>query len=100
MTARNTHARYGSVAMAFHWIIALLIITNIVLGLWFAEFLDRSDPMKFEVAQWHKSIGLPVLVLSVLRVIWRLMNPHPPSPWPTPLLRAASMASHYAFYFL
>ena len=100
MTARNTYLRYGSVAMTFHWVIAALIIANVVLGLWLGEILEPGDPMKFQVAQWHKSIGLTVLVLSVFRVVWRLMNPHPPPPWPTPLMRNLSLASHYAFYFL
>jgi len=100
MSVRNTSLRYGSVAMAFHWAIALLIITNVVLGLWLGEFMERGDPLKFSVAQWHKSIGLTVLVLSVLRVVWRLMNPHPAPPWTSPLMRNLSLASHYAFYFL
>ena len=100
MSVRNTTLRYGSVAMAFHWVIALLIIANVVLGLWLGEFMERGDPLKYSVAQWHKSIGLTVLVLSVLRVVWRLMNPHPPAPWTSPLMRGLSLASHYAFYFL
>ena len=100
MTARNTYLRYGSVAMAFHWVIALLIIANVVLGLWFAEFLERGDPMKFEVAQWHKSIGLTVLVLSVLRVLCRVTNPQPPKPKHEPKMRFLSRASHFVLYVL
>jgi len=100
MSVRNTYLRYGSVAMAFHWLIALFIIVNVCLGLWFAEILDKGDPMKFQMAQWHKSIGLTVLVLSVLRLAWRLINPHPPAPWTSPLMRALSMGSHYGFYLL
>lgn len=100
MAARNTLLRYGSVAIAFHWVIALLVVANVVLGLWFAEFMERGDPLKFTIVQWHKSIGLTVLVLSILRVVWRLMNPHPPVPWSTPLLRGLALASHYTLYFL
>jgi cytochrome b561 len=100
MTARNTLLRYGSVAMTFHWIIAALVIANICLGLWFDEFMGRGDPMKFMVVQLHKSIGLTVLVLSILRVVWRLMNPHPPVPWANPAMRGLAVASHYTLYFL
>jgi cytochrome b561 len=100
MTVRNTTLRYGSVAMTFHWIIAGLIVTNIVLGLWFGEFMGRGDPAKFMVVQFHKSIGLTVLVLSILRVIWRLMNPHPPIPWVHPALKTLALISHHTLYFL
>lgn len=99
MTARNTYARYGSVAMTLHWLMALLILANIGLGLWFAEFMGRGDPMKFTVVQWHKSIGLTVLVLSLVRVIWRVVNPHPPVPWKNPLMHALARTSHYILYF-
>lgn len=92
--------RYGTVAMIFHWVIAGLIIANICLGLYFDD-LPRSDPLKFQLIQLHKSIGLTVLVLSVLRLAWRLTHPVPPLP--TDLywgVRLAARASHYLFYFL
>jgi cytochrome b561 len=98
MSARNTYIRYGSVAMTLHWVMALLIIANIVLGLWFAEFMMRGDPLKYTVAQWHKSIGLTVLVLSIVRVAWRMINPHPPVPWRRPLTQALALVSHYTLY--
>ena len=92
--------RYGTGAMIFHWVIAALLIANICLGLYFAD-LPRSDPWKFELTQFHKSIGLTILVLSVLRLAWRLSHPVPPLPagmsWG---LRVAARASHWLFYFL
>jgi cytochrome b561 len=92
--------RYGTGAMIFHWLIAALLIANLCLGLYFAD-LPRSDPWKFELTQLHKSIGLTVLVLSVLRLVWRLTHRVPPLPadmyWG---LRVAARASHYLFYFL
>jgi len=100
MPARNTDLRYGNVAMAFHWIIALLVIANVCLGLYMAD-LPRSDPSKFMIFQTHKSIGLTVLVLSILRVLWRLINPVPPLPaGMNPLLRLGARASHVLLYFL
>lgn len=99
MSARNTYIRYGSVAMSLHWVMALLILTNIVLGLWFAEFMMRGDPMRFTVVQWHKSIGLTLLVLSVIRLIWRLINPHPPLPWRSPVMKGLAVFSHWTLYF-
>jgi cytochrome b561 len=100
MPIRNTALRYGNVAMTFHWVIALLVITNICLGLYMSD-LPRSDPMKFEIFQIHKSIGLTVLVLSILRVLWRFVNPIPPLPaGMNPALKFGAHASHFLLYFL
>ncbi|HEX4302270.1 MAG TPA: cytochrome b [Rhizomicrobium sp.] len=101
MAARNTLLRYGGVAMAFHWLIAALIVTNIALGLWFGEFMAHQDALRFPVVQIHKSIGLTVLVLSVLRLGWRLINPVPALPrgmsaW----MRVMAHLSHFTLYFL
>jgi cytochrome b561 len=63
--------------------------------------LPRSDPMKFEIFQIHKSIGLTVLVLSILRVLWRFVNPIPPLPaGMNPALKFGAHASHFLLYFL
>jgi len=100
MQARNSDLRYGDVAMSFHWLIAILLISNICVGLYMAD-LPRSDPSKFVLFQTHKSIGLTVLVLSILRVGWRLMNPVPALPaGMNPALRGAAHVSHFLLYFL
>lgn len=92
--------RYGSVAIVLHWLIALGVIANIALGLYFAD-LPRSDPDKFLLVQTHKSIGLTVLVLSLLRVGWRLMHPVPALPASMPLLlRIAARTTHFLLYVL
>jgi cytochrome b561 len=99
MAVANTDLRYGSVAMTFHWIIATLLIANLALGLWFAEFMTHKDPNLFAVVQIHKSIGLTVLVLSLLRLGWRLINPVPPLPRTMgPGLRALAHTSHFLLY--
>ncbi|MBS0275611.1 MAG: cytochrome b [Proteobacteria bacterium] len=100
MTSANTRTRYGTVAMTMHWIIAALVLTNIYLGLSF-EYYPKGDPTLFKVVQIHKSIGLTVLVLSVLRLLWRLVNPVPPLPASMNApLKFLARATHYLFYFL
>jgi cytochrome b561 len=92
--------RYSNVAITLHWLIALGIIVNIALGLYFAD-LPRSDPDKFFLTQTHKSIGLTILVLSLIRVAWRLMNPVPPLPASmSPITRFAAHATHFLLYLL
>jgi cytochrome b561 len=97
---RNTKLRYGSIAMSFHWLIALLVVTNLCLGFYMANVLEHGDPSFFPIIQLHKSIGLTVLVLSVLRLLWRLINPIPPLPADFGTgMRFLARASHFLFYF-
>lgn len=100
MPASAVQERYSAVAITLHWLIALGIIANIALGLYFAD-LPRSDPDKFLLTQTHKSIGLTILVLSLIRVMWRLMHPAPPLPASmSPMLRFAAHATHFLLYVL
>ena len=95
--ARNSR-RYSLVAILFHWMIAALILLNLYLGWW----MNRSQGMsKFTTFQLHKSIGITVLVLSVLRLLWRLTHKAPayPATMRTWEQRAAS-ATHWTFYAL
>ncbi|HWD25682.1 MAG TPA: cytochrome b [Rhizomicrobium sp.] len=94
-------ARYNGVAMTFHWVIAALIVVNIGLGLYMAYFLTRDDPMDYTITQWHKSVGLLVLVLSLARLGWRLVNPVPRLPAGMhPVVAGFAHFTHYLFYFL
>lgn len=79
MTLRNSEKRYGTVAMALHWLIAVAIIGMIAYG-YYLSTLPITDPRLFQLVQIHKSIGLTILALSLLRVAWRLVNPVPPLP--------------------
>lgn len=96
----NSNLRYGTVAMSFHWLIALLIVVNLILGFTFANVMADTDPGFFTIVQVHKSIGLTILVLSVLRLGWRLINPIPPLPADfSPAMRVLARGSHFLFYF-
>lgn len=74
MDASGNFARYDAVARALHWAIAVLILVNLPLGL----LHDALKPVN--VMPMHKSLGLTVLVLSVVRIVWRLLHPAPPLP--------------------
>jgi cytochrome b561 len=93
--------RYGNVAVFLHWIIALFIIANVYIGL---DFPQREPGGPFPpkpLLPLHISLGLSVLVLSVVRLLWRLAHKPPPHP-PTMKgweIKLAGVA-HVAFYFL
>jgi len=101
MPVSNTRLRYGAVAMTLHWLIAAAIIFNLCLGLYVANILTDQDPSRFGLLQLHKSVGLTVLVLSLARLCWRLVNPVPPLPDTlTPALKVLARCTHYLLYFL
>lgn len=90
--------RYTTVAIIFHWLIAALIFTNLVLG-W--RMGSAEGMSRFTLFQLHKSVGITVLALSVLRLGWRLLNPPPPYPGTmTRWERAGAHAVHLTFYLL
>ncbi len=93
---RRARSRYSTVAIVLHWTIAVLILANIATGL----RMDRLDGLaKFEAFQFHKSIGITVLLLSLLRLGWRLINPPPPLPADLSRFeRVAALATHWGFY--
>ncbi len=101
MTAMNNSRRYGSVAMTFHWVIATLVVLNVFFGIYFVQILDSHDPMRLAIIGLHESIGITVLVLSVLRLGWRLINPIPPLPADfSPGKRFFARGTHYTLYAL
>ena len=96
----TSETRYGAVAMTLHWLLALAVIGMLVLGKYMAG-LARDDPNRFDWIQLHKSIGITILVLSVARLAWRLINKVPPLPAHMPAWeRFAAHASHVLLYVL
>lgn len=95
-----TPRRYTLVAIVLHWLIALGILVLLALGL--AMTRGSLPPMdRFAFYQWHKSVGLTVLVLMGLRVLWRLFHRPPPLPEAMPKAeRRAAGAAHLALYGL
>ncbi|MHB8531050.1 MAG: cytochrome b [Caulobacteraceae bacterium] len=88
--------RYDAVAMSLHWLIAGLILINIGLAWWFGALTGLA---KIAPTQLHKSIGITVLLLSVMRLAWRLLVPPPPLPASVGAgERWAAAAVHGLFY--
>lgn len=88
--------RYGAVAIALHWLTALLIVANLLLGLSMVPL--PLSPRKLQWYLWHKWIGITVFLLAWLRVVWRWRHPAP-APMPGWQGGAAS-AAHIALYVL
>ncbi len=92
-------ARYTGVAIALHWVGALLVFGGFGLGL-FMTGLDFS-PAKLRYYAWHKWIGITVFVVAAARLAWRAGAPPPPLPASVPdWHRRASVVVHRLLYAL
>jgi cytochrome b561 len=83
------------VAIVLHWAIAAFIIFNLLSGL-FADALPR--PLRVAVFAVHISSGFTVLVLTVVRVAWRLTND--PPPYPAEMKQWERHTAHVAHFLL
>jgi cytochrome b561 len=99
MRARDGASGWGWVTRALHWTMAALILYQLALGLRMVRVDDLLA--RFALTQVHKSWGVAIFVLALLRVGWRLANPRPPLPAAMPgWERRAALASHAALYVL
>jgi cytochrome b561 len=82
-TSSTNHGRYGAVAQAFHWVTAILVLVAFVYGPGGSEQRVYSVANDFD-RRLHETLGLCVLVLSALRLAWRMMD-RQPDPEPVPI---------------
>lgn len=95
MQLRNTLQSYGVVARFFHWVMFLLIGPTMFLAL---NMDDMAEPDK-ALTEWvHRSLGLVILMLLVLRFAWKLANPRPADPPGPALMNMAAHVVHWLFY--
>lgn len=91
--------RYNNVAVAIHWLTALLVLVQIYVGFTFNS-MERG-PARGEWFTWHKTLGATILILALVRLAWRLMHKPPPFPPELPRWeRITAVWNHRAFYFL
>lgn len=90
--------RYSRPAIVFHWLIGLLILINIGLALLDEAFGEAATRPMVDL---HKSIGVTILGLAVMRLIWRATHRPPALPnHYRPWERRASHIVHWLFYLL
>ena len=101
MSERSLPERYSAIAVTLHWLVAIAIIYNLWQGLAFDD-LEAQHPDQLRAAvDLHKSIGITVIGLVVLRVLWKLGNPAPaPLASLKPWERKLSISTHHVLYLL
>jgi cytochrome b561 len=94
----SAQVRYTSTAIALHWLVALLLLGQFAFGLMLDD-IPRGTPERGYYVNLHKSTGLLIGLLIVLRVGWRLTHQAPPLPVAMPhWQRRAARFSHLALY--
>lgn len=97
MQWRNSAARYGVPAKTLHWGIVLLLLILFPLG-WYMTGLPLGLE-KFDAYQLHKSLGLVILAVMLIRLLWRWRDPPPPPQAGLPrLMQIAAKFTHAALY--
>lgn len=95
---RNTLERYGSINILFHWVIASIIIFQIIVGLYATEL--PVSPIKLKLFRLHKEWGFTLLFLTLLRLAWRITNPLPDLSSLPAWERISARFVHWMFYIL
>ena len=99
MALKSDAKSWGSLAKLFHWAVVLLILFEGTLGLAMGNL--RKGPDAITWFDLHKSIGITILVLAMLRLIWRAFDPHPRAVPTMPAWQvAAAKAGHSLLYAL
>ncbi|MBP5980178.1 MAG: cytochrome b [Halomonas sp.] len=95
---RNTRMRWGAVSIIFHWLSALAIISLFVLG-WWMTGLGYYDSW-YNLGPWvHRSIGVLLLLVTVARIVWRLMQATPAGEG-SRIEKLAAHLGHIALYMI
>ena len=90
--------RYTRTAIALHWIIALAVVAQIAWG-WVMQTIPKQPPgLRADAFNVHKSVGLTILALMILRALWRWRHPAPPLPAMPAWQATTARANHAVIY--
>ena len=98
MSMRNTATDWGSVSKTFHWLVVVLLVIQGILGLTMGDFARDT---RMELTTLHKSIGVTILMVVILRLLWTLYSRRPAfAPGVTPLERNLAITVEVLLYVL
>lgn len=99
MPLKNTAESYGTIAKTLHWVSAGLFLISYC-SIYYREWLAETDLENWAAIQLHFSVGFTVLVVTLLRIIWRLLNRQPELGFTFSFKRLAIRIGHYLLYVI
>jgi len=94
----NTPKRYNPWLVAIHWLTALLIIFNLLVGTLVLKWMP-NDAAKLIPLAIHMSLGIAILLLTLVRIYVRITKPKPaPASAGNAILDKIGVATHYLLY--
>lgn len=103
MNTASAPRRYTGFAIFMHWLLALALVGIFSVGLYMADL--PFSPQRLKLYNWHKWAGISILILSAVRMVWRLSHKAPALPQSITLAMPkwqmqAYHATHVAMYAL
>ncbi|HEV7814020.1 MAG TPA: cytochrome b/b6 domain-containing protein, partial [Janthinobacterium sp.] len=95
----KTSSRYGALSQAFHWLTAILVLVAFIYGPGGSEervYLPQADAGR----HLHETLGICILVLAVLRLLWRSVAARPEPPEVARWMGAVATMLQYGLYLL
>lgn len=74
----NANKRYSTVAILLHWVLGTALVALFFFGTYMADL--PFSPQRLKLFNYHKWAGISILILSALRLLWRLTHPAPALP--------------------
>jgi cytochrome b561 len=99
MPLLSTRWRYGSLAQGLHWLTAILVLIAFALGPGGSELHVYSAALDV-TRQTHETLGICVFAITLLRLLWRSIDPAPEDPPMQPWMRRSAQVAHVAIYGL
>lgn len=100
MRLKNSSNAYGLVSISIHWLVAVVVIGMFAAGVWMVD-LGYYDTWYHKAPALHKSVGILLFMLMIVRVIWRFTTPQPePIPTHSTLIRFMAKAGHAVIYLM
>ncbi len=90
---------YGMISKLLHWGMAVLVLLSLC-AIEFKDLFPKGE-IRHQIVGWHFQLGLCVLLLILVRIIWRMKNPAPPILPPLSRMQAlAAATAHFLLYAL
>lgn len=93
--------KYNNIQVLLHWLTALLVLFMLVMGQFSLEQTPNSDPGKMMALRGHMIFGAVILLLTLIRIVWRRRSPQPShATTGNPLLDKVAVSTHFALNIL